>query len=375
MTRISRSTRRLIAFLIWGAGIILFVALAMWNLASSRKDAENHLISEAGRAAAQIAGLLSVSGAKVDQEAIRIIARAAMDDERLYAIRIQMKDGFAEGLRRNYLWEPIPWDDELSENCVQGMNPIRHGAKIEGRVEVWLSPRLSVEEDSLLEARERLRFAITAGLWTVALFLLLWHWGGLRHFRNILSRAPAFTGHVKGETAEKIVLGLGDHETKKKASADKKQDIAPRYVDMRLGREFQKSNPNAWLVTAGMFRQTFSRAPALIGRLYAEGELAALCHLGRMLEQAAPCIGAVPLVRAAHAMQLAINDPECKTRALPVENCAKILEETLAALGGKGLISSPNAPTGCDANPDNDIDDTPATDKSEQAPEPEKQES
>jgi len=337
MKRIARSGRRWLAFVIWLAGLFIFASLGWWNLAASRNDAENRLISEAGRTAAQIAGLLATPGAYTDHDAARAIVKAAMEDERIYAIQARMKHGVMEGLRRNYLWEPVPWDDEIAENCVQGMNPIRVGGQLEGRVDVWLSPRLNVEEGSLLEKREHLRLFLVGSLWTLAFVLLLWHWGEFRHFRNLMI-APAKSDAAKESKAEKIVLGLGRAgEPAVGVHVAKGPDAAQRLVDGRLGQEFQKNNRNAWLITAGMFRQTFARAPALMGRLYADGEMAGLCHLGRMLEQAAPCVGARPLAKAARAMQNALNDPDCKTRALPVEACAHVLEQTLAALGGKDL--------------------------------------
>ena len=59
-----------------------------------------------------------------------------------------------------------------------------------------------------------------------------------------------------------------------------------------------------------------------MSRLYANGEFAGLCHLGRILEKAAPCLGAARLLQAARDMQAALNDPESKERATCVEECA-----------------------------------------------------
>ncbi len=348
MKRPNRSLRRWLAFLIWVLGLIVFASLAWWNLASGRKDAENRLISEAGRTAAQIAGLLALPGIRPEGGAARAITAAALDDERVYAIKISMKKGFTEGLRRNYMWEPVPWDDEIAENCVQGMSPIRVAGRVEGKVDVWLSPRSNAEDDTLLDHRERLRLFLTYALWTLVFVLLLWYWGEFRHFRKLLS------GSVQNETpdgnrAEEIVLSLAANAGAAKAETAASRDGgASAFVSASLGREFQKSSPDAWLVTAGLFRQTFGRAPELISRLYAEGETAGLCHLGRMLEQAAPCVGAAALAKAAKDMQQALNDPACKTRALPVEICARILEQTLDALGGgpgKSAASTRSSPS------------------------------
>lgn len=325
MSRIKRSTRFWLALLVWAAGIILFGVLGWWNLASSRKDAENRLINEAGRTAAQIAALLSLPDEPLNESAVRSIVRAAMEDESMYAIRIETRNGILEGQRRNYLWEPVNWDDEIAEDSVQGMNPIKRGGQAEGIVEVWLSPRLSAEEDSLLERRERTRFFALSALWTCALLFLLWYWGDLRRIKRALRRSEPEESPQAGD----IKLRLGQEDTPK--PVEKK----PPLVSAGAGREFQRKHPDAWLVTAGMFRQTFGHAPELISRLYAEGEIAGLCHLGRMLEQAAPCIGAAPLAKAAAKMQAALNDPECRAPASAVEECGDILEKTLAALSGQ----------------------------------------
>ncbi len=321
MSKTSYSTRIGIALAIWAAGLILFLGLGLWNIASSRQDAENHLISEAGRMAAQIAGMLSLPGSNHDSMSARAIVVAAMEDERIYAIRIQTRQGVMEGQRRNYMWEPVAWDDEIAENCVRGMNPVRIGGKPDGFVEIWLSPRSSKEDAGMLSVRERWRFFAFAMIWTIALGLVFWQWGVFRSWRERLQKRDSSM-----EAEPELSAGLA-------GDLDCADEEVSRLVDSHAGHEYQARHPNSWLVTAGLFRQTFAHAPHLINMLYAEGELAGLCHLGRMLEQAAPCIGAGPLMKAAHEMQAALNNPDRASGALPVEECARILEETLAALG------------------------------------------
>ncbi|MBD5641716.1 MAG: hypothetical protein HDQ91_04795 [Desulfovibrio sp.] len=323
MSNLSLSTRVAIALSIWAAGLILFLGLGLWNVSSSRHDADNRLLSEAGRTAAQIAGLLSLPGAPPDSMSARAIAMAAMEDERVYAIKIQTRHGILEGQRRNYLWEPVAWDDEIAENCVQGMNPVKIGGKPDGVVEVWLSPRANSEDAGMLAGRERWRFLLFACVWTLALLLVLLQWG-------LSNRLREYWRQRNSASDPEAVCGLINPAA---SAAENRDENARPMVSAQAGHEFQCSHPDSWLITAGLFRQTFAHAPNLINRLYAEGEVAGLCHLGRMLEQAGPCIGAEPLIRAAQTMQAALNDPECAARALPVEECARILEETLAALG------------------------------------------
>ncbi|MBD5416081.1 MAG: hypothetical protein HDR50_00020 [Desulfovibrio sp.] len=338
--RISRTARRGAALLVWGAGIALLFVLGLWNLESSRRDAENRLSAEAGRMAAQLATLLALPAWDLDEITARTIVMGAMEDERLYAIKVETRQGMLEGQRRNYLWEPVPWDDELSEDCVQGMNPLKVEGQTVGSVEVWLSPRLMGEEEAQLLARERWRFGLAAAIWTLALVLLLWLWGDLAALRRLIGRIGNPPGGADGPDAkaapEPVVLGLAPRapeEGGEEGSPEAAAAAAPP-VDRDLGRRFQRKNPDTWRVTAGLFRQTFARAPQLMQRLYADGETAGLCHLGRMLEQAAPCLGAARLTEAARQMQAALNDPDCETRALPVEECARALEEVLAALEG-----------------------------------------
>lgn len=332
--RVTRAGRRNIALLIWAVGLALLFLLGQWNLESSRRDAENRLSNEAARVSAQLATLLALPAWELDEISARTIVMGAMEDDRVYAVKVETRQGMLEGQRRNYLWEPVPWDDELSENCVQGMNPLKMEGQNVGTVEVWLSPRLMEEEESQLAARERWRFGLAAALWTLALLLLLWQWGDLA----ALGRRLARSGSAQDEDAasiEPVTLGLAPRESGENAEDKSKVEKAPALaVNRDAGRRFQRKNPEAWRVTAGMFRQTFARAPQLMGRLFADGETAGLCHLGRMLEQAAPCLGAERLTVAAQKMQAALNDPDCETRALPVEECARALEEVLAALDG-----------------------------------------
>lgn len=333
MASISRKRRVLAAIVLWLGGIALFLGFALWNISSSRLDDENRLISEAGRTAAQLASLLSLPGWNLDAGTAGAIISGAMEDDRIYAVRIRDSNGFEEGQRRNYLWEPVPWDDEIAENCAQGMNPIRVGGEYAGTVDVWLSPRLNEEENALLSQREWTRFLCFLILWTTVFFLALWQWGDLRLIKLYLAGDDESEEEKRNaDTPEKIILGLTRQESDEKPEKD---DNTPgKIVDADLGRKYQQTHPDSFRVTAVMFRQTFSPGPALISRLYAEGEVAGLCHLGRMLEQAAPCIGAERLAAAAKNMQNALNDPECDARALPVEECASALEDVLNALCG-----------------------------------------
>ncbi len=336
---ITHGTRRWLALAAWAAGLLLFLLLGLWNLNGSRRDAENRLISEAGRMASQLAALLSLPAWERDELTARTIVMAAMEDDRIYAVKVQTRQGMLEGQRRNYQWEPVPWDDEIAENTVQGMNPLKMEGRTIGSVEVYLSPRLSAEEQALVARREVWRFALAALFCTGALLLLFWHWGDLARLRRLLARKADEAVSGSGEPAsDRIVLGLSAPAADG-AGAPAGNAPAPAVtvapLNPALGRNFQRKHADAWRITAGLFRQCFARAPKLLSRLYADGEVAGLCHLGRMLELAAPCLGATRLEDTARDMQAALNDPQCETAALAVEACVQALEDVLAALGGE----------------------------------------
>ncbi|MGE9984492.1 hypothetical protein [Desulfovibrio sp. SGI.169] len=336
MPYITHGTRRWLALTVWAAGLLLFLLLGLWNLNGSRRDAENRLISEAGHLASQLAALLSLPAWELDELTARTIVMAVMEDDRIYAVKVQTRQGMLEGQRRNYQWEPVPWDDEIAENTVQGMNPLKMEGRTIGSVEVYLSPRLSAEEQGMVARREGWRFALAALFCTGALLLLLWHWGDMARLRRLLaSKTDAALAGDNDSAPDRIVLGLSAPATDGAEAPAAEARPAASPVNPSLGRNFQCKHANAWGITAGLFRQSFAHAPELLSRLYADGEVAGLCHLGRMLELAAPCLGAVGLEEAARHMQAALNDPQCETAALAVEACARALEDVLAALGGE----------------------------------------
>lgn len=333
MKHISRAKKRVIALIIWFLGVFVFLAFSWGSISWHREDAEDRLISEAGRAAAQLAALLSVPGWNMDEGAAKAVVSGAMEDDHIYAVRVKTLDGKVEGQRRNYLWEPVKWDDEIMDNSVQGMNLVKRRGELVGQVDVWLSSRLNEEEDSIFVKREVFRFSCFFILWTLAFILVLWQWGELKRAGRYLFSAGAHDKEAERKNPEKVFLGLSHANEAESAPQTEKKELP---VSAEKGLSYQRRHPDSFRVTSGMFRQTFARGPALIGTLYAEGEIAGLCHLGRILEQAAPCIGADKLAEAAREMQKSLNDPDCDTRAIPVENCARVLEEVLSALCGQG---------------------------------------
>jgi len=361
MPNISHVLRRRLALAVWVAALLLFLLLGVWNVNEDRQEAENRLGSEAGRTAAQLAALLSLPAWELDELTARTIVMAAMTDESIYAIKVQTPRGMLEGQRRNYQWEPIPWDDEIAENSVQGMNPLKMEGRPVGSVEVYLSPRITDEDLAQKARREVARFCLSALFSTLVLLALLWHWGDLARLKALLLERTAPRGTAASGTepaadstpAVSMEPGLADifesgsarsHALSPQPAAEAQggsavplsEDIAAgAVVSAELGRAFLLRRPEAWRVTAGMFGRTFAPAPDLLLRLYALEDADNLCRLGRILEKAAPCVGAERLASTAHAMQWAVNDSDAASAAQAVEECVLALREVLSALEGQ----------------------------------------
>ncbi|MDD3683825.1 MAG: hypothetical protein PHW09_08135, partial [Desulfovibrio desulfuricans] len=200
MPNISHVLRRRLALAVWVAALLLFLLLGVWNVNEDRQEAENRLGSEAGRTAAQLAALLSLPAWELDELTARTIVMAAMTDESIYAIKVQTPRGMLEGQRRNYQWEPIPWDDEIAENSVQGMNPLKMEGRPVGSVEVYLSPRITDEDLAQKARREVARFCLSALFSTLVLLALLWHWGDLARLKALLLERTAPRGTAASGT-------------------------------------------------------------------------------------------------------------------------------------------------------------------------------
>lgn len=372
MAQINNVSRRRLALAVWAAALLLFLLMGVWNVNEDRQEAENRLGSDAGRMAAQLAALLSLPAWELDELAARTIVMAAMADDSIYAIKVQSNKGMLEGQRRNYQWEPVPWDDEIPENSVQGMNPLKMEGRPVGTVEVFLSPRITDEDLAQKARREVARFSISAAFCTLVLLLLLWHWGDLTRVRVLLfmrtpvhpdarKRVGSAAASVAGDDQPPVSAPVAEGEpapvSAVTVSADQQEQIAPpqglvdglaeglaapqkegtaagAVISAELGRAFLLRKPEAWRITAGLFDRTFAHAPGLLLRLYAADDAENLCRLGRILEKAAPCVGAERLASAAHAMQWALNDADAASAAQAVEECELALREVLEALEG-----------------------------------------
>ena len=324
-----RKQRRWMVLGIWLCAMLLMAGQGLWAIWQYRTDAEARLLSEAGRAAARVAGLLSLSGGRPEAAAALVAVDVAMDAARVYGVRLQAAQGAQAGMRRNHQWEPVPWDGEIMEETVQGMSQIKEEGRPVGSVEIYMSRRLTREECALAVRAEAVRFALNALFFSVLLLWTLRRYGDLARLSRFLRER--WQG-LRPEEACDTPLSAGEL-AREGAPALPPSPPAPEVVDLEKGRRYMEVHSEAVHITAGLFRQTFLEAPALMGRLFARGAVAELSHLGRLLEVAAPCLGAATLMEAASAMQRALNDPHCETPALAVEGCARALDDVLAALG------------------------------------------
>lgn len=318
----TRNTRSLIAVAIWFGGLIVFAILGFWNISISEKDAENRLISDASRIAGEISSYLALPQWDFDSHSANAVLAGAFDDERIYAVKISKKNRMLAGKRRNYLWEPVTWDDEITEYSVQGMNPVKIDGQSAGSVEVWMSPRMQKEENIILLQREIWRMIICSFIWTLVLFLVLWQWRDLRRFHIFLANG--------GKNSQEIMHTL--NQVKSFEKQEKTGNLA----------ESSENNNSSRQITALLFRHSFCKAPELMSRLYSEENFSALCQLGKIIENSAKCLGFNKLEETAKKMQEALKDPLCETRALPVELCVTELEEVLDKLKSQQFFSEKN---------------------------------
>lgn len=338
------------ALTIWAAGLLLLALCSLWAMRADREAARERLAVQARHTAVQLAALLAVPAWDVDELAARTIVMAAMEDERIYAIRVQTSQGMLEGQRRNYQWEPVPWDDEMAEDAVAGLSPLLVEGRPVGTVLVYVAPRVSHEETALAARRELWRFVLSAAFWTAALVVVF----RLRRGRRPEGPAAAHmagTPAMPATPAEEEIPQAAESGTAAQAEAcpctadcptPESRDVAEleallphaagEIISPALGLAFMRRHDHVWQITAGLFRHCFAHAPGLMSRLYEEGDSVSLCRLGYLLERAAPCFGAERLAGAAKDMQTALHGPDGLRATLAVEECVLALDEVLDSL-------------------------------------------
>ena len=164
-----------------------------------------------------------------------------------------------------------------------------------------------------------------AFFWTAAFLVLLWSFGDLRRIGRELAKKkmPGMQEQVESE----IKLGLGSPVAHGAHVAQApRRPHAPRSGGLSGPRP--EVSPQ---MGARLFAHVFRNAPMLIDRLYADGAWAQLCHLGRLIEQAACLVNAPILAALAREMQKSLNDPQGEMAASATDRLCSELKNMLSA--------------------------------------------
>ncbi|MBQ4568426.1 MAG: hypothetical protein IJA79_09980 [Desulfovibrio sp.] len=162
MIPLSEYWQRRLPLVVWGVGLLCIVLSALWSLEVQRHEVAERQLGDAGRMAAQLAAMLTLPAWEQDALAAHGIVLAALEDESLYAIRVDGLEGMLAGERRNFQWELVPWDDEFTEGTVSAVSPLLMEGRHVGMVEVHLSARSSHEELTRAARRELWRGGVFA---------------------------------------------------------------------------------------------------------------------------------------------------------------------------------------------------------------------
>lgn len=171
-------------FLLWGLGSLFFVLAGFWSFELQRREEDRRCNIEAGRIAAQMAALLTVPVWEMDVMTVRSVILASMEDDSLYAVRVDSLDGTLEGQRRNHHWEAVPWDDEITVSAVQAASPLLLEGRHVGMVEIYLSTRMRDEGLAQIVRREVWRFMLSIAMLSFLLGLCCWRKGVTRAAKN-----------------------------------------------------------------------------------------------------------------------------------------------------------------------------------------------
>jgi len=291
------------------AFLVLLVISSAWEMHTLRHDGEIRLQQDAA-AQAKRAGLhLAGVSWQMDAPAARSFIFVEMEDLRLAAILIYDREGLLEGMRRNGLWEPVPWDDLTPENSVEASAPIMMEDVPVGEVIIYLSRRALDEELSAGARRELVRVTALAALPCIALTLLLWQ----------LATRRAAQGPQPLSSAESL-----------NPSLDRGQ-AAVTAPPLRLPPDWDREEARlAYLEACRVFIREQQSGTALLCRLTAREDWGELRAAARSLREAALSLNALPLAAAALSVQEAALS-NTASAAWRVEACIPALAQLLTA--------------------------------------------
>ena len=323
------------AILVWLAaiGIACFMGFAEERLVRDVLDQE--LAAEAARSATGIGAVASMPGWTMDETLARSLVMRVMEDRRLYAVVIRAEDRMLEGQRRG--WRGlVPWDDEMTEETVQGMS-IRRGPDGDevGTVEVYLPTRLVAAQ------MEEVRHAIYArtALWvvfaTAALLLFLWFTGDLCLARigqaDKLGQAARQARQTRQDGDEADAAAAGRPSGRPALDASQR-DIYHDGIEPSDGRRFVADNSEGWSAVADGFRRAWRDAPDRLAVLFRQNDAGGLAREALELRTAALSLGAHRLAEQSGLVARALAGAGEASPAAALQDCRRELERVLDAL-------------------------------------------
>ena len=291
--------------------LAVLVLSSAWEMHALRHDGELRLQQDARtlakRASLHFAGITW----EMDAPAARNSIFVEMEDLRLAGILIHDRKGLLEGMRRNGLWEPVPWDDLTPENSVEASAPIMMEDVPVGEVVVYLSRRALDEELAAKARRELVRVTALAVIPCVALALLVWQLAVRRAEHG--AQTPCASPSPDGQSR-----------------AGEQGAVLP--PPLQLPPDWDNENTRrAYLEACRAFIRDQHASAALLYRLTAREDWGELREAARALREAALALNALPLAEAALSVQDAAL-ANTASAARRVEICIPALTSVLNAV-------------------------------------------
>ena len=343
------------------AFLALLLASSAWEMRTAHQEGELRLKQEARTLAKRASLYLAGVTWEMDGPAARSSIYVEMEDLRLAAMRINDREGLLEGMRRNKLWEPVPWDDLIPENCVEASAPILVEDLPVGEISVYLSRRQLDEELYAKAQRELLRIALLAAFPCLGLALLLWQLAV--RSRTALHEAPPFDKNLKiydtapelskdkgqGKAADSLTERLADKAPDKAASslperlangltelppepATPKPEKNTNSAILALPPDWQTDDKRRRQLAAYRdFMQEHRSSAALLYRFVAREDWAELYTHAERLQKAASQLGARQLADRAQAVrEAALGNTGAAARR--VEDCIPALARVFSGI-------------------------------------------
>ncbi|MBQ1420474.1 MAG: hypothetical protein IIZ02_03515 [Desulfovibrio sp.] len=319
------------ATLVWLAaiGIACFMGFAEERLVRDVLDQE--LAAEAARSATGIGAVASMPGWTMDETLARSLVMRVMEDRRLYAVVIRAEDRMLEGQRRKGR-ALVPWDNEMTEETVQGMSIMRDAEGGDaGTVEVYLPTRLVAVQ--MAEVRQ----AVYAGLalWvvfaTAALLLFLWYTGDLCLARLVRKASEAQTGDWSLPPRSSDLQEAQGAEGRTALDACSR-DTYHDGIKSSDGRRFVADSPDGWTAVAEGFRRAWRDAPDRLAVLFRQNDAGSVAKEALALRAAALSLGAHRLAEQSMLLARALAGAGETTPACALQDCRRELERVLAVL-------------------------------------------